>query len=409
MTWEEQDSPSSASKCDKIIIHLIRLTSTGEEQLVTITVYLTTGRIQVQGKKFEEWSEFEFPVLLNIVKTLNDQQPRPTQFDNSSLFGSSLHNFFTNLIQFVGDDDVPSSNTEKKKSYDQPTEMLTAPTEDLTVSPTRLKTIASMRDTLGQLEADLAQFQIITSGDLDNIKDKIAKQDNLIKLQKQAFDDLHADLSSQINSLQEMITHQSQVSNVLQNENQSLHKKQIQITKSNQALQESESEFTVEITSLKEQVTAFWQNSTDDKHMANANAIQQPETSTSSEDITPDITAENRSETPKPQTKEIVTLPNIITPNIPTKNRFLPLQNSMNESDTLPNREDIDQTPKINSPKPHDNNVLPVKTPPAVVNKAIFLCDSNGRFLDKRKLFPPGQDFTYFRFDYPSIHNVPEK
>ena len=105
-----------------------------------------------------------------------------------------------------------------------------------------------MRDTPGQLEAEFKQFQIITSGDLDNIKDKIAKQDNLIKLQKQAFDDLHADLSSQINSLQEMITHQSQVSNVLQNENQSLHKKQIQITKSNQALQESESEFTVEIT-----------------------------------------------------------------------------------------------------------------------------------------------------------------
>ena len=282
--------------------------------------------------------------------------------------------------------------------------MLTAPTEDLTVSPTRLKTIASMRDTLGQLEAEFTQFQIITSGDLDNIKDKIATQDNLIKLQKQAFDDLHADLSSQINSLQEMITHQSQVINALQNENQSLHKKQMQITKSSQALQESESKLTAEITFLKEQVTAFWQNSTDDKHMANSNAIQQPETSTSSEDITPGITAENRSETPKPQTKEIVTLPNIITPNIPTKNRFLSLQNSMNESDTLPNREDIDQTPKINSPKPRDNNVLPVKTPPAVVNKAIFLCDSNGKFLDKRKLFPPRQDFTFYRS--PTITHV---
>ena len=54
------------------------------------------------------------------------------------------------------------------------------------------------------------------------------------------------------------------------------------------------------------------------------------------------ITTEDRSETPKPQTKEIVTPPNIITPNIPTKNRFLPLENSMNESDTLTNREDID-------------------------------------------------------------------
>ena len=76
----------------------------------------------------------------------------------------------------------------------------------------------------------------------------------------------------------------------------------------------------------------------------------------------------------------------------------------MNESDTLPNREDIDQAPKINSTKPRDNNVIPVKTPPAVVNKAIFLCDSNGKFLDKRKLFPPGQDFTFYRS--PTITHV---
>lgn len=40
-----------------------------------------------------------------------------------------------------------------------------------------------------------AKVEIITSGDLDKIKDKIAKQENLIKLQKQASDDLHADIS----------------------------------------------------------------------------------------------------------------------------------------------------------------------------------------------------------------------
>ena len=40
-----------------------------------------------------------------------------------------------------------------------------------------------------------AKVEILTSGDLDKIKDKIAKQDNLIKLQKQVSDDLHADNS----------------------------------------------------------------------------------------------------------------------------------------------------------------------------------------------------------------------
>ena len=132
----------------------------------------------------------------------------------------------------------------------------------------------------------------------------------------------------------------------------------MQITKSNQVLQESESKLEAEITFLKEQVTASWQNSTDDKHMANPNAILQPETSTSSEDITPRITTENGSETPKPrsQTEKTDTLPDTITPNIPTKNRFLPLQNSMNESDTLPNREDIDSTYLAVSPS-HDGDM----------------------------------------------------
>ena len=60
--------------------------------------------------------------------------------------------------------------------------------------------------------------------------------------------------------------------------------------------------------------------------------------------------------------------------------------------------------PKINSSKPRDNNVLPVKTPPAVVHKSILLCDSNGKFLDKRKRFPPREDFTFCRS--PTITQV---
>ena len=77
VVWEEQDSPSSASKCDKIIIHLLADSSTTEEQLIAITVFVTTGRIQVQGNKFEEWSIYEFPVLLNIVNTLTVKPIKP--------------------------------------------------------------------------------------------------------------------------------------------------------------------------------------------------------------------------------------------------------------------------------------------------------------------------------------------
>ena len=58
--WEEQDNPSSTSKCDKICIHLSMNTSTGEEKLVTITVFGTTGRILVQGKNMMNGTNSNF-------------------------------------------------------------------------------------------------------------------------------------------------------------------------------------------------------------------------------------------------------------------------------------------------------------------------------------------------------------
>ena len=212
------------------------------------------GFTEVEGKKFEEWSIFEFPVFLHIVNTLSDHQPLSSlsSFEDLSLFGSSLQNFFTNFIQFFGDDNIPSSNKGENNNSElsAPTKTLTVSSESsetLTVSPVRLKTITTMRDTLGQLEADFTHFQIISSGDIQLLKDKIVQQDHLIKLQKQSVDDLSADLSSQIKSLQEMISQQSQVIKTLQDGNKSLQKKQIQIAQTNQALRESQTNLSAEI------------------------------------------------------------------------------------------------------------------------------------------------------------------
>ena len=46
-------------------------------------------------------------------------------------------------------------------------------------------------------------------------------------------------------------------------------------------------------------------------------------------------------------------------------------------------------------PTPHDIAPPPIQA--SVNNKAVFLCDSNGKFIDGRKLFQPTQDFTFFR------------
>ena len=58
-----------------------------------------------------------------------------------------------------------------------------------------LRTHVNKVDTMYGRSRVNAKVEIITSGDLDKIKNKIAKQDNLIKLQKQASDDVHADIS----------------------------------------------------------------------------------------------------------------------------------------------------------------------------------------------------------------------
>ena len=124
-----------------------------------------------------------------------------------------------------------------------------SPTETLTISPTRLKTISSMRDTLGQLEADFTERHMTTTGDLEQLKDKTVKQDHLIKLQKQSSDDILNNFSSQITSLQEIVPQQSNIIK-LQGENQILHKKHVQIDKANQVLQESQNNLMTEINFL---------------------------------------------------------------------------------------------------------------------------------------------------------------
>ena len=73
ITWKEQDGHSSPSKCGTPVIHLVEITPALEEEvLVAITVFITTGRIQVQGKGIEDWNKHEFPVLLECVNKLSD-------------------------------------------------------------------------------------------------------------------------------------------------------------------------------------------------------------------------------------------------------------------------------------------------------------------------------------------------
>ena len=72
--WKEQDNNHSASKCDKIVINLLKETASSDELLVAITVFITTGRILVQGKGHEDrGTQREYsskPLKHSIVKRI---------------------------------------------------------------------------------------------------------------------------------------------------------------------------------------------------------------------------------------------------------------------------------------------------------------------------------------------------
>ena len=125
--WKEQEAYSSPPKCEKIVLYLFETSSISDEQLVTLTVFVSTGRIVIQGKKYKEWCTDEFPVLLELV---NKIQSLPSS-DGNSFFTTSLSSFFKKAIIFVSEDDIhTASNTgaTNPDSSEKPTDPLATKT-----------------------------------------------------------------------------------------------------------------------------------------------------------------------------------------------------------------------------------------------------------------------------------------
>ena len=96
--WE-QSAHSTPSKCEKIrIIHLLRTTkNSAEEQLATVAVLVSTGRILIRGKQYKECSEIEFPVLVHTFNSIEWIPPCPS---NNSLLTTELSKFFQHYMPF---------------------------------------------------------------------------------------------------------------------------------------------------------------------------------------------------------------------------------------------------------------------------------------------------------------------
>ena len=265
--WEEQDAYSTPSKCEKIVLHLYSTTVDSEDQLVALTVFVSTGRIMIQGKMYEDWCAHEFPVLLDIVNAI---EPVPTiSWSDNAVFTSSLPHFFKNFVQFIPDDDIPSSGkatVAKISAQKLTTETPQTPHSELissTLTPSRLKQISFLRNTLGELEAEFTQHKLKSDGDIQQLKDKLVQQDNVLKLQNKQFADLASNLSSQVTSLNDLLQQHSTQMKKLQEENIALHKKNSKLLEANAALQAKHRQLETDVDFLKDQMKALWQKSAD--------------------------------------------------------------------------------------------------------------------------------------------------
>ena len=114
-----------------------------------------------------------------------------------------------------------------------------------------------MRDTVGILEAEFAQFQITCSEDIDRLKDKTVQHDNKLKVQRGTVDDIAADLSSHVKSLLDELHQQSVQIKKLQEDNISPNKKYAKMSEVNANLLKNQSQLEKDVAFLKEQVSAL--------------------------------------------------------------------------------------------------------------------------------------------------------
>ena len=278
VTWQEQESHSFPTKSDKIIMHIPEEENNIEDQMITITIFISTGRIMIQGKKFAEWSQQEFPALLSIVNSLGSSENlSAVSAKNKSTFHIKLQKFFPkykgceiadtraselndttvenaeNVVSDITETETPSADKGNTRIT-----QLSTPIE-LSLTPSRLNTLTTLRNTVGNLEADFAEFKITNAGNLEHLKDKAAKLDHNFKVQTTTLGGFADDLENNTKLLNHDLQKHADLISKLQNENQALQKKNAKISEDNATMRKKQNQLEAEITFLKDQIKALWE------------------------------------------------------------------------------------------------------------------------------------------------------
>ncbi|CAB4008714.1 Hypothetical predicted protein [Paramuricea clavata] len=182
--WEELQNVSDTSKTDKISIHLSLQNDDIVENIVTIIIYCTTGRIQIQGKSLHEWGDVEFNVLRNMV----DGKPESKDLDE----------FIEAITQKTSgetkntNEDCKIAKSEIKPENEKISDIAPNNPEHSTESPTRGKSFNEVKHSVATLESEFVLFKQETLKIFENIKITMKEKDDEITELKQRVASLEA-------------------------------------------------------------------------------------------------------------------------------------------------------------------------------------------------------------------------
>lgn len=188
-------------------------------------------------------------------------------------------------------------------------------------------------------------------------------------MQKKTIDEIVCDLSTQVKSTNDELRQHSLLLKKLQEDNHSLHKKNTKLAETTEDLLRKQTELEKEVVSLREQVMNLQQKPSEVP-------VSLPDTP----DVNPDPKCQSSTNTSEEEHEEelIVTLP--------LENRFSILQEPGPQT----------KQNSLNSLSMDNKSLSPTNTNSVDLTHAVFLCDSNGKYLNT-KMFPSNKNIEYFR------------
>lgn len=249
ITWEETENYSFPDRPDKIKVSVKK----NEAKLFVISVFVTTGRIQVQGSSYIHWATHEFPLLLKVIDKLTTSEDSLVE---------SQKDFFDFNQDEDQDEDIESQTSSESSEEENEDDKEDDDRYSEIEYPVDSVLVQTLTDTLSNLERNFIKSKDDFENDIQairtslqevlNVKDRLVVLENKLKAQIANFDDKHHHNETEINNANKKINELSSQLKKQQEQKTQLVAKQAHLTDQITDLKTENSDLKREIFILRE-------------------------------------------------------------------------------------------------------------------------------------------------------------